>query len=60
MHVDVGVIFASQLEYSANLAALVGIVVGRGADHSRTALQRLDQQFVGTLVVGQALLREDA
>ena len=60
MHVDIGVELAGEFEDPADLAVLVGIVVGRRADDPGTALQRLHQQFVRALVVGQALLREDA
>ena len=43
MHVDVRVILARQFKYSPKLTALVGIVIGRGADHPCAAFQRLDQ-----------------
>ena len=39
---------------------LVRIVIRRRADDPRAPLQRLHQQFVGALVVGQAFLREHA
>ena len=51
-------ILARQFEYSSNLAALVRIVIGRGADYPSTSLRRLGQQFVRTPIVGQAFLRE--
>ncbi len=47
MHVDVGVVFAGQVENAVDLAAFVGVVVGGRADHPGAPLQRLDQQFVG-------------
>ena len=60
MHVDVDVELARQLEDALDLAGAVGVVARRAADHLGAALQRLDQQFVGAGIVGQAFLREHA
>ena len=60
MHVDIDAELARQLEHAADLSGMVGVVIRGGADHPDAALQRLDHQFVGARIVGQALLRHHA
>ena len=60
MHVDVDVELLRELEDAVDLASRVAVRVRRSPDHACAASQRLDHQLVGSRVVQQPLLREDA
>ena len=60
MHVDIDAELAGEREDAADLPLVVGVVIGRRADHSGAALQCRDEQLLGAGVVGQPLLRKDA
>ena len=60
MHVDVDIVFPREVEHAMDLSGVIGIEIGRGADDAGATLQRLDQQFVGARIVGQAFLRKHA
>ena len=60
VHVDVDVELARHLEHPVDLPRRVGIGVGGGADDPAAPLQPLHHELVGSRVVEEPLLGEDA
>jgi hypothetical protein len=58
MEVDIDVEFLRKIEDAREMRVRVGVHVGTAADGFTALAERLDQQFLGSGIVGQALLRE--
>src|SRR5262245_65712862 len=59
MDVDVDVELASEFENTPDLTCLIGIVARSAADHGGAAFQALDQQLIGSGIIGEPFLRKD-
>src|SRR4051812_32325721 len=60
VEINVDVEFTRKLKNPSKLPGVIGIVSRRATEDRRAALERFDQKFISTGIIGEAFLREYA